>query len=78
MSILQTTSDSLIVHSQQDLICLPHLISMDYYLYMYGNNINLISNISSMFYIYLILKFYYLGSPQNNILCIRVANIVRT
>ena len=47
---------------------------MNYYLYMHENNINLIFDISSIFYTYLILKFYYLVLQQKNILCIRVTN----
>jgi len=41
---------------------------------MYENNINLIFDISSIFYTYLILKFYYLVLQQKNILCIKVTN----
>jgi len=41
---------------------------------MHENNINLIFDISSIFYTYLILKFYYLVLQQKNILCIRVTN----
>jgi len=47
---------------------------MNYYLYMHENNINLIFDILSIFYTYLILKFYYLVLQQKNILCIRVTN----
>jgi len=41
---------------------------------MHENNINLIFDILSIFYTYLILKFYYLVLQQKNILCIRVTN----
>lgn len=51
-----------------------YLIFMNYYLYMHRNNINLISDITNMFHIYLTFKFYYLGSQQKNISCIRVTN----